>query len=130
MRLITAYATYSRWGDGVRRVEIVARDEVVSIPNFGLEPDDVPTKPSGWLGVISKDAFMIGGFTGPIVAVTEKGYSIRRWLFVSSFDRSPDCVQEVIEEVGKDGGYRRGVLQTRQPPNLPGVDWSIIGGDV
>lgn len=73
---------------------------------------------------LTSKSFKAGGFTPPVVQVEKAGYIITRWIFVQP-RKGDNKVQKIRELVGKDGSYRRTVLEKKPPPNVPDVDWLI-----
>lgn len=130
VRLRTAYATYDKWPDSHREVEIVKSGEERDIPDFGIRGYPRPKGMySGFLGILSSSAYRAGGFSPPVVQQEPDGYRIVRWLLTGDFSRSEDRYNVVLvsEFVGFDGQYRRKERRTLPVPKLPNTTLSFRG---
>jgi hypothetical protein len=103
-------------------VEVVEVSQVSDLPNFGIRSIAIRQQQgSGYLGVVSREAYKIGPFSPARVQKLDGGYEITRWIFTKNSRTKEERIQKVKELVKTDGEYHRTILENRVPPHIPGV---------
>lgn len=128
VRLRTSLDTFFAWPGCPWEVEVISNDQVNSLPHFGLRDYLYPQFPgSGCNGILSPSAYRTGRFTPPKSEREKTEFVVTRWLLIcpDPQDQKRLSVQKVREFVGEDGQYRRTVVETMPPPELPGIIWQI-----
>lgn len=149
VRLRTSPYTYLLWNKRILEAEVVEASSAPELPDFGLEDDtlsawvrdfgglksgaeltrsDWSKVKSGTFGILSDQAYQKGNFQPPDIILRHNRYQITRWLYVLRTDLTHDAeesIQQVREEVGKDGTYKRSVIKKLKPPILPNTTWGL-----
>ena len=128
VRLITAYSTFMLWKSDNCRLEIVPASKWRELPNYGLKAEcDPDNTNSGFMAVLSAVAYQQGKFTPPVVETTPNGFAIRRWIMrVDCSNRPEKCyVEEIEEQVDREGSYHCRILHSKKAPKLSDTDWTI-----
>jgi hypothetical protein len=127
VRLRTSQATWYLW-HSCGAVEVLDRKRSWGLPNYGLKMGSVRSVPSGFLGVLSEEAYEREKLPPASVTATATGFSISRWVLVRS--RSDAGVEHYRleqwqEDVGRTGSYRCRYLRVRSAQDGPGIGWQI-----
>jgi len=138
VRLLTTPRTYYFWPN--KEVEVVSRSEAPSLPRYGVESYwPFLARKSGDFGIISPRAWRIGKFTRPAVQQTPAGFIVTRWIYADTIyspvyspaasaeagaHRMDAGVYRIREWIGRDGAYRRRVVQ-RYDKELPDTSWYL-----
>lgn len=125
VRLRTSPSTWFMWSTPFC-LEFTDAKQYLQLPNYGMNTyTSTRSRESrdGYMGRLSDTAFRSGNFSTANVRVVKGGFVITRWLLSGLRNRLQ--VQLVKEEVGFTGSYRCTIVQTKEPPNLPGTHWQI-----
>jgi hypothetical protein len=119
-------------------LEVLPESRTADILRYGISSEQRRGKGvysysghSGWVGILSDEAFRVGGFEEPKVTGQHGIWSIERWIW-APFGPSPDVrrveggmVLHIRETVGANGLYTRFILSSRTPPVLPATHWRV-----
>jgi len=109
-------------------VEIVDLKRFLHMRDMAGNPNELPQVVrgdfhSGLEGILSEAAYHASPFTPPQVKQSPAGFTITRWVYLSS---RAERVMQIREVVHTDGSYQRVVCKQMPPPKLQNTVWGIV----